>query len=116
MVLSARAELLAMRQKGFASLHAYQQTYAANRSVELTAAKVSLSFSLLISFRAVGEALWTIKQTKQGLVLDKRTASFTQLVGAGALLGLFMAVQVYQYHLGTKEIKSGYQVDLCRCR
>jgi hypothetical protein len=64
-----------------ASPQSCQQVYAANRDAELTAGRVSLSFCLLLSCLVVGEALWTIKRREYGLVLDKQTFSFTQLVG-----------------------------------
>lgn len=117
MALSAKADLLAKRQKGFASPQACQQAFLVNRDATLTAAKVSLSFSVLLSLLVVGEALWRIKRTEQGrLVLEKQSASATQLAGAGALLGTFLALQGYQYQLDTKVIESSYQVDLYKCK
>lgn len=117
MAQSAQMDLLAKRQKGFASSQACRQAFLTNRDATLTAAKVSLSFSLLLSLLVVGETLWTIKRTEQGrLVLEKQPASIAQLAGAGAVLGLVMAFEGYQYYLGNKLIESTYQVDLYKCR
>jgi len=117
MAMSAQTELLAKRQKGFASIQACQQAFLTNRDASLTATKVSLGFSLLLSLLAVGEALWTIKRTEQGrLILEKQPTSMAQLVGASAILGIFMALEGYQYYLGNKIIESTYQVDLYKCR
>lgn len=117
MALSAQTNLLAKRQKGFASHQACRQAFRTNRDATLTAAKVSLGFGLLLSLLVVGETLWTIKRTEQGrLVLEKQPASMMQLAGAGALLGAFIALQGYHYCLDTKVIESTYQVDLCNCR
>lgn len=117
MAQSAQLDLLAKRQKGFASPQACQQAFLTNRDASLTAAKVSLGFSLLLSLLVVGEALWTIKRTEQGrLILEKQPASIARLAGAGAVLGLFMAFEGYQYYLGNKIIESAYQVDLYKCR
>lgn len=117
MAQSAQMDLLAKRQKGFASPQACQQAFLANRDASLTAAKVSLGFTLILSLLVVGETLWTIKRTEQGrLVLEKQPASMAQLAGAGAVLGLFMAFEGYQYYLGNKVIESAYQVDLYTCR
>lgn len=117
MALSAQADLLAKWKKGFASPQACQQAFLTNRDATLTAAKVSLSVSVLLSLLVVGEALWMIKRTEQGrLVLEKQPASAMQLAGAGALLGMFLAFQGYQYQLNTKAIESTYQADLDRCK
>ena len=117
LALSARGELLDKWKKGFASSLACQQAFLANRDAALTAAKVSLGYRLLVSCLALGTVLWTIKRTAQGrLVLERQKDSLTQRVAATALLGAFMAVQGYQYHLDTKVIGFSYQVDLYKCR
>lgn len=117
MAQSAQLDLLAKRQKGFASPQACQQTFLTNRDAALTAAKVSLGFSLLLSLLVVGEALWMLKRTEQGrLVLEKQPASMNRLAGAGAVLGLFMAFEGCQYYLGKKEIALTYQAELYKCR
>jgi len=117
MTQSAQMDLLAKRQKGFASPQACQQAFLTNRDASLTAAKVSLGFSLLLSLLVVGETLWTIKRTQQGrLILEKQPASMTQLAGVGAVLGVFMAFEGYQYYLSTKGIELTYQADLYKCR
>lgn len=117
MALSARGDLLDKRMKGFASPRACQQAFLTNRNAVLTAARVSLGFTLLLSLLVVGETLWMIKRTEQGqLVLEKQPASVPQLAGTGALLSAFMALQGYQYYLDTKVIESSYQVDLYKCR
>jgi hypothetical protein len=117
MAQSAQLDLLTKRQKGFASPQVCQQAFRTNRDASLTAAKVSLGFSLLLSLLVVGETLWMLKRTEQGrLILEKQPASMTRLAGAGAVLGLFMAFEGYQYYLGTKGIELTYQADLYKCR
>lgn len=117
LALSARGKLLDKWKKGFASSLACQQAFLTNRDAALTAAKVSLGYRLLVSCLAMGTVLWTIKRTEHGrLVLERQKDSLMQRVGATALLGAFIALQGYQYHLDTKVINYSYQVDLYKCR
>ncbi|MDJ0365439.1 hypothetical protein QMK33_09755 [Hymenobacter sp. H14-R3] len=117
LTLATRGDLLDKWKKGFASPLACRQAFLANHDAALTAAKVSLGYRLLVSCLAIGTVQWTIKRTEQGrLVLERQKDSLTQVVAATALLGAFMVLQGYQYHLDTQVIESSYQVDLHKCR
>ena len=114
---SAQMDLLAKRQKGFASPQSCQHAFLTNRNASLTAARVSLGFTLLLSLLVVGETLWTIKRTELGrLILAKQPALTARLAGAGAVLGLFMAFEGYQYYLNTNGIELTYQAGLYKCQ
>lgn len=78
---------------------------------------VSLDYGLLVSCLAIGTALWAIKRTERGrLVLERQREALPQVGATVALLGAFMVVQGYLYHLQTRVIESSYQVELYKCR
>jgi hypothetical protein len=117
MALSARGALLDKQLKGFASTLACRQAFLVYHDAALAAARVSLGYGLLVSCLVMATALWAIKRTGQGqLVLERRKDALLQVVSTVALLGAFMVVQGYLYHLQTKVIESSYQVDLYKCR